>query len=177
MKHLHFVLLIFSSFNLFSDGGPYFDEHKFLKCIFYNEPGLVTSYHHLYRTASYTSSDSHYSFATLKTGGSIQYKDTEKTIPYVFYEYGKTKDMKEEFSSGYGYILYEGDSDEILRLDLGYSEYVRMKDIEINRYNLKTVNYTGDCELINKEIFIEARSNFKQLREKTLKEMQQDFAL
>ena len=85
--------------------------------------------------------------------------------------------MKEEFSSGYGYILYEGDSDEILRLDLGYSEYVRMKDIEINRYNLKTVNYTGDCELINKEIFIEARSNFKQLREKTLKEMQQDFAL
>ena len=52
-----------------------------------------------------------------------------------------------------------------------------MKDIEINRYNLKTVNYTGDCELINKEIFIEARSNFKQLREKTLKEMQQDFAL
>ena len=177
MKHLHFVLLIFSSFNLFSDGGPYFDEHKFLKCIFYNEPGPVTSYHHLYRTASYTSSDSHYSFATLKTGGSIQYKDTEKTIPYVFYEYGKTKDMKEEFSSGYGFILYEGDSDEILRLDLGYSEYVRMKDIEINRYNLKTVNYTGDCELINKEIFIEARSNFKQLREKTLKEMQQDFAL
>jgi len=129
-----------------------------------------------------SSTDYYYSFTTLKTIGDIQYKDTAKYIPYVFYEHGKPQEnagykVAKDFFGGNGHVHFRGDSDEILDLYLGSSEYMSLKHLKINRYNLDIVGYIGDCEFINKEIFIEARSNFEQLREKTLKEMQQDFAL
>ena len=180
MKYFHSFLLIFISFHLFSDEKPYFSEQKFLKCAFAIEEGVVTSYHYLYAYPK-SSTDNHYTFATLKTNKNFIYEETGKNIPYVFYEIGNPKNLKKEFDREYqrekAYVYYGGDSDEVLRLKFSFSSYVHIRELEINRYSLLTIDYLGGCVVIKREVFVDELSNFRQLREETLNELQRDFAL
>ena len=180
MKYFHSLLLIFISFHLFSDGKASFFEQKFLKCAFAIEEGVVNSYHYLYAYRE-SSTDYHYTFATLKTNENFIYEETGKNIPYVFYEIGNPKNLKKEFDREYqrekAYVYYGGDSDEVLRLKFSFSSYVNINKLEINRYSLLTINYLGECVVIKREVFVDELSNFRQLREETLNELQRDFAL
>ena len=174
MKYLYSLLLIFSSCHLFSDHKSYFSDQKFLKCTFAFKENIVSSYHYLYSYPD-INFDYNYTIATLKTSGNAIHPETLKNIPYVFYESGKPKNSKSEVNTEF--IFYEGDSDEILNINFSYSDYYYISKLQINRYNLKTINYIGECELIDRLIFIEELSNFRQLREETLNELQKDFAL
>ena len=174
MKYLYSLLLIFSSCHLLSDNKSYFSDQKFLKCTFATEGNIVFSYHYLFSYPEHNF-DENYTFATLKTTGNVIQKKKKKNIPYVFYESGKPKNSKLDVDDEF--IFYEGDSDEILHINFSDSDYYEINELQINRYNLKTINYIGQCELINREIFIEELSNFRQLREEILNELQKDFAL
>ena len=76
-----------------------------------------------------------------------------------------------------GYIDYYGDNSEILELDFGYSQYLRLEPIRVDRYNLNITNMIGGCNTIEQKTYEEELKNFYILKEEVRKNEQDQFAL
>ncbi len=169
-------------------GNFFFNKNVFLSCVFANENGLFESFHHLWNTGqlySYktfeTSDDLAHSFAIFTTSETktLTHKETGRLITNVFWNKGKQKikvlDM--ELQDDPGYINYYGDNSEILELDFGYSQYIRLKPIRVNRYNLEITNMAWGCNTIEQKTYEEELKNFYILKEEVRKNEQDQFAL
>ena len=174
--------------NAIKYGNFFFNKNVFLSCTFSDDAGVYKSFHHLWNNGelysfktSEDSMDLEHSFAifTISETKTFTNKETGRPITNVFWNEGKQKIkvLDKELQDDPGYIGYYGDNSEMLELEFGYSQYLRLKPIRVNRYNLNITNKIGGCNTIEQKTYEEELKNFYILEEKVRKNEQDQFAL